>query len=98
MGSLTRVAVHYVDLAGFLATCSLPVYVMDLEGEDLYTTEFPKDCILILGNEANGISPEVRSLANKAITIPRFSKHQQTESLNVAMAGAIVLSKVRGKR
>ena len=96
MGSLTRVAVHYVDLAGFLATCSLPVYVMDLEGENLYTTEFPKNCVLILGNEANGISPEVRSLANKAITIPRFSKHQQTESLNVAMAGAIVLSKVRG--
>ena len=96
MGSLTRVAVHYVDLAGFLATCSLPVYVMDLEGESLYTTEFPENCILILGNEANGISPEVRALANKAITIPRFSKHQQTESLNVAMAGAIVLSKVRG--
>lgn len=97
MGSLTRVAVHYVDLAGFLATCSLPIYVMDLEGEPLYTTEFPEDCILILGNEANGITPEVRALANKAITIPRFSKHQQTESLNVAMAGAIVLGQVRGK-
>ena len=95
MGSLTRVAVHYVDLAGFLATCALPLYAMDLDGENLYTTEFPEDCVLILGNEANGISPEVRALADSIITIPRFGKLQQTESLNVAMAGAIVVSQVR---
>ena len=96
MGSLTRVAVHYLDLAAFLTTTALPVYTMDLEGENLYTTTFPKDCILILGNEANGISSEVRSLSNEVITIPRFSQHQRTESLNVAMAGAIILSEVMG--
>ena len=96
MGSLTRVAVHYLDLAAFLTTTALPVYTMDLEGENLYTTTFPKDCILILGNEANGISSEVRALSNEVITIPRFSKHQRTESLNVAMAGAIILSEVIG--
>lgn len=96
MGSLTRVAVHYLDLAAFLTTTALPVYTMDLEGENLYTATFPKDCILILGNEANGISMEVRALSNEVITIPRFSKHQRTESLNVAMAGAIILSEVMG--
>ena len=96
MGSLTRVAVHYLDLAAFLTTTALPVYTMDLEGENLYTATFPKDCILILGNEANGISSEVSALANVAITIPRFSQHQRTESLNVAMAGAIILSEVMG--
>ena len=96
MGSLTRVAVHYLDLAAFLTTTVLPVYTMDLEGENLYTATFPKDCILILGNEANGISAEVRALSNEVITIPRFSKHQRTESLNVAMAGAIILSEVIG--
>lgn len=96
MGSLTRVAVHYLDLAAFLTTANLPVYTMDLEGENLYTATFPKDCILILGNEANGISSEVRALSNEVITIPRFSQHQRTESLNVAMAGAIILSEVMG--
>ena len=96
MGSLTRVAVHYLDLAAFLTTTALPVYTMDLKGENLYTATFPKDCILILGNEANGISSEVRALSNEVITIPRFSKHQRTESLNVAMAGAIILSEVMG--
>ncbi len=96
MGSLTRVAVHYLDLAAFLTTTALHVYTMDLEGENLYTATFPKDGILILGNEANGISAEVRALSNEVITIPRFSKHQRTESLNVAMAGAIILSEVMG--
>ena len=96
MGSLTRVAVHYLDLAAFLTITALPVYTMDLEGENLYTATFPKDCILILGNEANGISSEVRALSNEVITIPRFSQHQRTESLNVAMAGAIILSEVMG--
>ena len=96
MGSLTRVAVHYLDLDAFLTTTALPVYTMDLEGENLYTATFPKDCILILGNEANGISSEVRALSNEVITIPRFSQHQRTESLNVAMAGAIILSEVIG--
>ena len=59
MGSLSRVEVHYLPLEGFLATCALPVYVATLEGENLYTTTFPEDCVIVLGNEANGVSPEV---------------------------------------
>ena len=97
MGSLSRVEVHYVPLAGFLATCALPVYVATLEGTNLYTNNFPEDCVIVLGNEANGVSPEVAALANGAITIPRFGKLQQAESLNVAMAGAIIVSQVKGK-
>ena len=97
MGSLSRVEVHYLPLAGFLVTCDLPVYVATLEGENLYTTTFPEDCVIVLGNEANGVSPEVAALANGAITIPRFGKLQQAESLNVAMAGAIIVSRVKGK-
>ena len=97
MGSLSRVEVHYLPLEGFLATCALPVYVATLEGENLYTTTFPEDCVIVLGNEANGVSPEVAALANGAITIPRFGKLQQAESLNVAMAGAIIVSQIKGK-
>ena len=97
MGSLSRVEVHYLPLEGFLATCALPVYVATLEGENLYTTTFPEDCVIVLGNEANGVSPEVVALADGAITIPRFGRRQQAESLNVAMAGAIIMSQVKGK-
>ena len=97
MGSLSRVEVHYLPLEGFLATCALPVYVATLEGENLYTTTFPEDCVIVLGNEANGVSPEVVALADGAITIPRFGRRQQAESLNVAMAGGIIVSQIKGK-
>ena len=97
MGSLSRVEVHYLPLEGFLATCVLPIYVATLQGTNLYTTTFPEDCVIVLGNEANGVSPEVAALANNAITIPRFGK-LQPESLNVAMAGGIIISQVIGKR
>ena len=97
MGSLSRVEVHYLPLEGFLATCALPVYVATLEGENLYTATFPEDCVIVLGNEANGVSPEVVALADRAITIPRFGRRQQAESLNVAMAGGIIMSQVKGK-
>ena len=94
MGSLTRVAVHYLDLAGFLATTSMSVYVTDVKnGTGLYSTSFPDDFIVVLGNEANGVSAEVAALGNSSLYIPRFSKHQRTESLNVAMAAAIILGK-----
>ena len=97
MGSLSRVEVHYLPLEGFLATCALSIYVATLQGTNLYTTTFPEDCVIVLGNEANGVSPEVTALANGAITIPRFGKLQQAESLNVAMAGGIIVSQIKGK-
>ena len=48
-----------------------------------------------MGNEANGISGEIETLINKKITIPRFGKVQETESLNVAAATSIILSEFR---
>ena len=75
----------------------MTVYTTDInKGSGLYSTPFLDDVIIILGNEANGVTPEVAALANQSLYIPRFSKHQRTESLNVAMAGAIILSEVIG--
>jgi TrmH family RNA methyltransferase len=66
-----------------------------MEGQSLYQTSFEEDGILVMGNEANGISEEVRLLVNKELSIPRFGTQQKTESLNVAMATAIFLSEMR---
>ena len=66
-----------------------------MEGQSLYQTSFEEDGILLMGNEANGISEEVRHLVNKELSIPQFGTQQKTESLNVAMATAIFLSEMR---
>lgn len=95
MGSLARVNVNYVDLAGFLSNTRLPVFGTFMDGSTIYAEKLPAEGIVVMGNEANGISPEVGKAINKRLSIPRFGNLQQTESLNVAAATAIVLSEFR---
>ena len=95
MGSLTRVEVKYVDLISYLNKTEQPVYVTDMEGENVYAATLPENGIIIMGNEANGVSDEIQQLINKKLTIPRFGAIQATESLNVATATAILLNEFR---
>lgn len=92
MGSLARVQVHYVDLPEFLRQAPGPVFGTFMQGEPIYRQQLPQAGIVVLGNEANGISKAVADLVNVRLSIPRFGRFQQTESLNVASAAAIVLS------
>jgi TrmH family RNA methyltransferase len=95
MGSLARVQINYLDLADHLKNEKRTIYGTFMEGESLYETSFEEDGILVMGNEANGISDEIRPLVEKELSIPQFGTKQKTESLNVAMATAIFLSEMR---
>lgn len=95
MGSITRVNVSYVDLTSFLKSCELPVFGAFMEGENVYNKDLPENGILVLGNEANGVSKDVENIISEKISIPRFGDLKATESLNVATATAILLSEFR---
>ncbi|WP_224489594.1 TrmH family RNA methyltransferase [Robertkochia flava] len=95
MGSLSRVRISYVDLPQFLANDKRPVWVADMDGENVYESTLPGEFILVMGNEANGISAEVGRLASGILSIPRFGALHKTESLNVATATAVLLSEYR---
>jgi TrmH family RNA methyltransferase len=95
MGSLTRVKVYYEDLPEVLQKTNLQVYGADMHGESIYTSNLPEDTVLVLGSESHGISDEVNQLMDKTISVSQFGKSKQTESLNVAMAGAILLSEFK---
>ena len=95
MGSLIRVNISYVDLVTFLKASEIPVFGAFMEGENVYNKTLPKKGVLIMGNEANGISKEVEAIIAEKISIPRFGDLQATESLNVATATAILLSEFR---
>ena len=92
MGSIARVNVMYCDLKSYLLNVEVPVYGTLLEGKNIYAEKLRQPSIIVLGNESNGISQEIQRLITHKITIPRFGTLQQTESLNVATATAIVLS------
>lgn len=95
MGSLARVEIIYVDPIWYLREEKRPVYGAFLYGDNVYQNRLPQEAVLVLGNEANGISEEVGNLVTDKITIPQFGEMVQTESLNVAMATAILLSEFR---
>jgi RNA methyltransferase, TrmH family len=95
MGSISRVVISYVDLEDFIATTKLPVFGTFMDGATIYKEKLPNEGIIIMGNEANGISENLEKIIKNRLSIPRFGNLQQTESLNVATATAIVLSEFR---
>tara|TARA_Y100000385_G_scaffold291303_1_gene368480 strand:- start:14774 stop:15505 length:732 start_codon:yes stop_codon:yes gene_type:complete len=94
MGSHTRVNITYTNLEKSL-TKSLVSYGTFMDGTCVYEQKLPKSAVIVLGNEANGISSEVAALMGSRLSIPRFGRLKQTESLNVANAAAIVLSEFK---
>lgn len=95
MGSLTRVPISYLNLTEYLKTVSVPVFIADMDGDNIYKTTLPPSAVLVMGNEANGASDAIKKLVNTKISIPRFVNANQVESLNVASATAILLSEFR---
>ena len=95
MGSIARVNINYFDLANFIDQQDTPVFGAFMDGDNVYQTNLPDRGILLMGNEANGISDPIKALVTHKITIPRFGNLQETESLNVAMATGILLSEFK---
>lgn len=98
MGSIARVNIIYTSLPAFFASLpsSAPVYGTLLEGDNIYTQPLSHDGFIVMGNEGNGISAEVRGLINRKLLIPCFPANSDTaESLNVAIATAITCSEFR---
>ena len=95
MGSLTRVAIFYIDLKEYLTSVSIPVFIADMDGDNIYEMKPPTSAVIVMGNEANGISNSIKQIVSTKISIPRYGNSQLTESLNVATATAILLSEFR---
>ena len=102
MGAVFRVNVTYRHLPSFLEEAikhDLPVFGAFLEGEEIYQMELSGKGIIVLGNEGQGISPEVASKITQKIFIPSYPKGIPTsESLNVSMAASIICSEFRRRQ
>lgn len=99
MGAFARVKVHYTSLPEFLNNAiglNIPVYGAFLEGENLYKCDLATEGLIVMGNEGNGISADVANYISRKINIPSFPSGVITsESLNVAIATAVICSEFR---
>ena len=92
MGAIFRKKLIYCDIAAKckeFRSAGLEVFGTFLKGEDIYKTELPAEGLIVMGNEANGISEAVASACSRRLTIPSFGGG--AESLNVSIAAAIVV-------
>lgn len=94
MGSIARVNIVYQDLEELVVQSELPVFGAFMDGDSVYEKVIPKKGILVMGNEANGISTDLEKMIEKRVSIPQFGT-STTESLNVATATAILLNEIR---
>jgi RNA methyltransferase, TrmH family len=92
MGSFTRTDIFYTSLETYLQNCDHKILGAFLNGEDVHHYNFGKGALVVIGNEARGISPSVEKLITGRITIPRYG---QAESLNAAIATAIICDNIR---
>lgn len=101
MGALARVQILTEDLPNKLQSfreANLPIYGTLLEGRNMYSDGAIPDRqkgVIIMGNEGNGISAPVRSLITHPLYIPAYAPDDHVESLNVAIATAVILSEFR---
>lgn len=97
MGSLKRVKVAYANLESVISSNpEMPVYGMLLEGKNIYDTKLDSSHgFIVMGNEGNGISDEVRKKITRPLLIPPYNPDSHPDSLNVAIATAITLSLFR---
>jgi TrmH family RNA methyltransferase len=91
MGSIAYVNVYYTNLATFLPGIKLPIFGALLNGANIYQTNFGTEGLVIMGNEGNGLRPEIIKLIQHPVTIPKAGN---AESLNVGIATAIFCSEI----
>lgn len=99
MGAILRVRVHYLPLVEVITAAraqSVPIYGADLSGESIYTHPLNSSALIVMGSEGSGLSAEVEALITDSIFIPPYPVDAAgSESLNVAVAAAIVCSEFR---
>lgn len=97
MGAIARVKVHYTSLPEFItALGDIPVFGTFLDGENIYEKTLTPNGLIVMGNEGNGIGQDLKTLIRHKLYIPNYPQGQETsESLNVAIATAIICAEFR---
>ena len=103
MGAIFRVKFHYTEIPAFCSrtiAAGGKVYGTFLDGENLYGKAL--DCgleapsVIVIGNEAAGISPAVAACVSDRLFIPPYpSEDPGSESLNAAVATAVTVAEFR---
>ena len=99
MGSVFRMPVYVSDDLlndlKYIKKQGVTIYGAHLSGMNFYEKDFRTACGFLIGNEGNGLSDEVSSMADDLIRIPMLGK---VESLNAATSTSVISYEVLRQR
>ena len=88
MGGVFRIPLVSGDRETLISVIDKPFIVADMNGENVFTRKKRGDFCLVIGNEGNGVSERLKSLAGETVSIPM---ENGTESLNAAVSAGILM-------
>ena len=97
MGAVFKLKIYECEKKSFLTAFKnfkIPLYIADMNGKNIYTHKIHTPIGLVLGNEGNGVSSEFRKISKETLSIPMNS---QLESLNVGVAGSVIMFQIKNK-
>lgn len=97
MGAVFKLNIYEIDTQTFIESYKkthYPLYGTDMKGKSIYNFNFQTPCGVVLGNEGQGISEELKEILTDTLTIPIDAN---LESLNVGVAGSIIIFQIKNK-
>lgn len=98
MGSLGVVDIIYCDIEELIdANPGMSVYGTLLDGENIYEAKLGQSGFIVMGNEGKGLTERIEDKVTDRLLIPPYDASNHSESLNVAVATAVVLALFRSR-
>lgn len=97
MGSVFRIKIIDCELFTFLSKAreiNIPIFGALMQGENIFSKKKPQNGIVVIGSESHGIKRETLPFITEPIHIPH-GNGSRTESLNAAVAAAIIMAEFR---
>jgi TrmH family RNA methyltransferase len=99
MGSFNRVKhwpCEFEEIKILAKNSGTSIFGAFMNGQNIYAETLPKNALLVMGNEGNGIREEIEAQIDRKISIPNLSQsNDKAESLNVSVAAAIICSEFK---
>ncbi len=96
MGAIFKLNVYECSKDEFISICTNKnMFYADMNGENIFNKQFSENVGIVIGNEGNGVSKEIKKICKSSISIPMANG---LESLNASVAGSIIMYQINLRR
>lgn len=97
MGAVFSLNCYEIDMNNFVENFAnnTTLYCCDMNGDNVFSCKIKNNCGIVVGNEGNGVSAEIKAICSSTLRIPMCNN---LESLNAAVSGSIIMYEIANRR